>query len=73
MIIRLFFKKILSKFFLINSYCKNCGVDIVDFYLPDETWNNIMGIESDKTFCFNCFARKSNKIWALIDIEKIKN
>lgn len=58
-------KRILSKFFLINSFCKKCGIDIQDFIVSNEIWEQIENdIPNGNTLCYNCFCKlcKQNDI-----------
>jgi len=54
--IRLRWKLWLRKWMLIPSFCKNCGVDVRDFTVPDEIWEQIEPhIKRGHTLCYNCF------------------
>lgn len=58
--IRIQFKNIIKKFFLIPSYCKDCGIDIHDFVVDNTLWNEIMD-QNQQTVCYNCFCKRGNK------------
>lgn len=56
-IIRIVIKGILLKFHIRKvSYCKECGIDIRDFDVPDEQWNRVFKYNKGKnTLCWNCY------------------
>lgn len=53
--LRLRFKKQLSKFLCIPSFCKVCGVEVRDFEVPQYLWESIVGDEGT-VWCFHCFS-----------------
>ena len=50
-------KKILSKYLLLNSYCKICGREIRDFIAPSDIWNKVEPHipNNGHVLCYNCF------------------
>ena len=57
--IRVWFKLILCRFVLINSFCRECGCDVRDFVAPDHVWRIISPcIKRGDTLCYNCFCDK---------------
>ena len=58
-IIRLHWKLLTRRFWLRNSFCKECGVDIRDFHAPDNIWDQVFHLGGmNKTLCYNCFCDK---------------
>lgn len=55
--IRVYIKRFLSLTNLRKvSYCKRCGIDVRDFSVTDEEWNDTFGINDESgTLCYNCF------------------
>jgi hypothetical protein len=62
--LRVFVKWLISRFILIDSYCKDCGIDINDFVASDSLWKEVMG-DSQKTVCYNCFCKRSGHIYKI--------
>lgn len=68
---RVMVKLTLSKDHLINSFCKNCGRDIHDFIVTDETWEKISPmIRFGNSLCYDCFCEACGKaglltVWQL--------
>ena len=56
-------KILISKFICINSFCKECGRDVRDFYVADNIWRQIKPlIRYGNTLCYNCFCDKCRMI-----------
>ena len=56
--IRVFIKRLISRFICINSYCKKCGCKVEDFYAPNYLWSiTSKELSCDCVLCFNCFSR----------------
>jgi len=55
-------KLILRRFFLINSFCRKCGVDVRDYQAPNKVWEQIKDeIPNGNTLCYNCFCKLCDK------------
>lgn len=55
--IRLWYKRFTGRWMLRASYCKHCGVDIRDFIVSDEVWEQVAPhIKHGHTLCYNCFS-----------------
>lgn len=65
--LRIAFKTLIKKFWLIPSYCKDCGVDIKDFVASDELWQEVMG-SSNQTVCYNCFCKRSGQNYRISEL-----
>lgn len=40
-----------------NSFCKRCGIDVRDFTVTDDIWEQIQPyIKYGYTLCYNCFS-----------------
>ena len=50
--IRIKYKIIKSKYYLIPSFCKNCGRDNHDFIVSDEIWDKV---KTNNVLCYDCF------------------
>ena len=74
--LRVHYKLIKRKFVCINSFCKECGVDVRDFSAPDEVWAKVEPeIKYGYTLCYNCFCDfcckwKLPSCWKLDYLEK---
>jgi len=64
--IRVIIKNILKQFFLLDSFCKDCGVKIWDYKVDDDMWKYIMEDDYKKEVCYNCFGKRSNINWRVI-------
>ena len=54
--IKLLSKLLVSRFFLLPSFCKRCGRTVHDFSAPDEIWVAIeKDIEHGNVLCYDCF------------------
>lgn len=67
--LKLVLKRFLKRFFLINSFCKECGDSITDFNCDNQLWKEITKKESDKEFCYRCFCLKANTVFKIIAID----
>lgn len=57
------YKLLKSKITLVNSFCKECGVDVYDFYAPSYIWNKVkLHIKLGNVLCYNCFCKKCRKL-----------
>lgn len=46
----------MRRFFVVNSFCKLCGVVVRDFNAPDDVWKQIEPhIKYGHVVCYNCF------------------
>ena len=56
-------KILVSKFICINSFCKECGRRVRDFYVEDNIWMQVDPlIKYGHTLCYNCFCEKCEEI-----------
>ena len=73
--LRLIYKKSLSKFKAVPSFCKVCGRDIRDFIADDKVWEQVSREIKGNTLCYNCFCDICSKlglpsVWKLNYIKK---
>lgn len=60
--IRLYYKFILKRLFLIPSFCKTCGVDVRDFQVDDSVWEVVKEASGKNVLCYNCFCDECEKL-----------
>lgn len=54
--IRVWWKLLKRRFFVVNSFCKLCGVAVRDFNAPDDVWKQIEPhIKQGNVLCYQCF------------------
>ena len=54
--VRVWWKLLASRYWLCDSFCKNCGVDVRDFIVPDDVWTEVQPhINHGNVLCYNCF------------------
>lgn len=47
----------------IDSFCKECGIDVRDFDAPDDVWEKVdPHIKHGHVLCYNCFCDYCNKL-----------
>jgi hypothetical protein len=64
--LRVKYKLIKQKFFLIPSFCKECGRDVHDFITDDDIWSKIKPlIKNGNVLCYDCFCEKCELIGIL--------
>jgi len=57
------YKRFLSRWRCLPSYCKICGRTIHDFSAPDATWEKVEPhIKHGHTLCYDCFCDICGKI-----------
>ena len=57
--IRVFYKLLKRKYFVTNSFCKECGRDVHDFSVADKIWNKVdKTIKRGHVLCYDCFCEK---------------
>lgn len=62
-LLRICYKLIKRKFFLVPSFCKKCGKDVHDFIVPDDIWDEInRHIKYGHVLCYNCFCEKCGEL-----------
>jgi hypothetical protein len=57
LVVKKFFK---SKYECIDSYCKICGKDVIDFQVSDKLWKQIAG--EHNTLCYDCFTKRAREL-----------
>lgn len=61
--ILVFIKLFLRNFFLLNSFCKECGRKVHDFYVSDDIWELVKPhIKYGKVLCYDCFCDKCKEV-----------
>ncbi|MBZ4649255.1 hypothetical protein [Thermosipho sp. (in: thermotogales)] len=61
--IRVHVKLFLKRYFLINSFCKECGRYNHDFIVSDEIWIKVKPfIKYGDVLCYDCFCEKCKKV-----------
>ena len=71
--LRVSYKLIKRRFFLINSFCRVCGSDVRDFRVHDDIWGKVKPlIKNGNTLCYDCFCDKCeqlgiNSIWRIVE------
>ena len=57
--IRVSYKLLKRRYFLIDSFCKVCGRDVSDFSVDDAMWNKVdKTIKRGHVLCYDCFCEK---------------
>ncbi|OPY57151.1 MAG: hypothetical protein A4E55_01833 [Pelotomaculum sp. PtaU1.Bin035] len=70
--IRVKFKLILKKFFIVPSFCKECGRNVHDFVVDDNIWHKVSRyIKNGHVLCYDCFCEKCRHaglpdVWKLV-------
>ena len=73
--IRLRIKNILSKYFLLNEYCKRCGKRnrYTWFDAENNTWENVTHMEDKcNVLCWGCFNKMAIKKHIDLKVYKVK-
>ncbi len=71
---RLWFKLILRRLALLDSFCKHCGRKVHDFAVPDDVWSQVEPhIKHGKTLCYDCFCEQCTalglpSVWCLEEL-----
>jgi hypothetical protein len=74
MILRVWFKLLLSKIFFIPSFCKRCGRWVHDYLFPDRIWNALVPEKYKKrVLCYDCFCIVTNTTAWEIKVVEGKN
>lgn len=61
--IRVWYKMWLRKWRLIPGFCKECGVDVQDFIVPDQVWFIVEPhLKYGNVACYNCFSKLCEKV-----------
>lgn len=77
--IRVPYKLLKRRYFLINSFCKECGRDVHDFSVDDEVWEKVdKTIKRGHVLCYDCFCEKCeilnlSTVWKLKEIKETDN
>lgn len=73
--IRVLYKLLKRRYFVTNSFCKECGRDVHDFSVDDETWTKVdKTIKYGHVLCYGCFCQKCKGlglpvVWELKEID----
>jgi hypothetical protein len=73
--LKVLYKLMKKKFMIVPSFCKDCGIDVKDFIVPDEIWKQIEPtIKLGNVLCYQCFCKHCENIGLPIVWElKIQN
>jgi hypothetical protein len=57
---RIAWKRLVSRWRMIPSYCRGCGCDVRDFVAPYWAWS--AAARGDEILCYNCFADRCGQL-----------
>jgi len=75
--LRVFFKTLLRRLFLLPAFCRDCGRDVHDFRAPDEAWRAAWGPGGGGILCYDCFCERLRysgqpEVWRLVRPDRLK-